>query len=149
MTADLGIGANIAIESAVSLCNLLHRTSTPLTASAISTLFTEYQKQRYPRAKAFVQLSGDVTRMRSYETPWKKFFISRIAPWLDNMQVDGFVNSFKEAPKLEYVECRTINEGAVGWSQDEEKKKGGWGKWVVSSVVAVVGVAYVVGARWG
>jgi FAD dependent monooxygenase len=150
MTADLGIGANIAIESAISLCNLLHRASAqsdPLTPSALFTLFTQYQTQRYPRAKLFVQLSGEVTRMRSYETPWQKFFISRLAPWFENVQVDGFVKSVKEAPKLEYVGCRTINEGAVGWIASEETK-GGWTKWVVGSVVVVAGVAWVVGERW-
>jgi hypothetical protein len=87
--------------------------------------------------------------MRTYETPWKKLFISHIAPWLENVQVKQFAASLRETPKLDYVDVRTINEGAVGW-KGEEKVGGGtrWSWWMASAVMAVgVGVAYVVGAR--
>jgi FAD dependent monooxygenase len=159
MTADLAMGANTAIESAITLCNLLHHAVTspspqsdlsqPLSSQSLTSLFTQYQTTRHPRAQSFVQLSGEVTRMRTYDTPWKKFFISHIAPWLENVQVKQFAASLRETPKLDYVDVRTINEGAVGWKA-EEKAGGGtrWSWWMASAVMAVgVGVAYVVGAR--
>jgi FAD dependent monooxygenase len=64
MTADIGMGANMAIESAATLCNLLQasHSSHPATyhpsAAALSALFTTYQSKRYERAKTFMEISG-------------------------------------------------------------------------------------------
>lgn len=95
MTADLGTGANIAIESAVVLANILNRelktnpTHHP-TQSELSVLFAEYQHDRFDRAKAYIELSGKVTRVHSYNTRFERFFVSHIAPCLMAMQVEKF-----------------------------------------------------------
>jgi FAD dependent monooxygenase len=159
MTADLGLGANMGIESAVSLANVLHRAVTQnpsnshFTTAALSALFEAYQTERYPRAKEYVQLSGEVTRMHSYETWWKKVFVSRIAtlPFMMQMQSKMFIKSLAKCPKLEYAKTRTINEDAVGWKVLEEKG-GGNGLWalygLVTSAALVVGVSYLAVAKW-
>jgi FAD dependent monooxygenase len=172
MTAELGLGANIAIESAISLCNILQRFVTtdqtatssssspnnkspnPALQSQLTSLFAAYQSQRFDRAKAFVNLCGKITRSRSYDTWWNRIFITRIAtlPWMQKFQVGKFIKAFSESPKLEYVGTRTINEGAEGWKLGAEKTKGGLERaWVVYAVLTVaVGVSsYVAISKLG
>jgi FAD dependent monooxygenase len=159
MTVDLGMGANMGIESAVSLANALHRAVTqqssndPLTTAALSSLFEQYQSERYPRAKQFVHLSSGITRMRSYETWWKKIVISRIStlPFVDRVQGKDFIALLAKGPKLEYAKTRTINDNAAGWKVMEEE---GTGKaaWVVYGIVTsvvAVGVTYLAATKWG
>jgi len=152
MTADLGIGANIAIESAVTLCNLLqksiHSPTHHPTAAELAALFSAYQAKRHKRAKAFVDLCGRVTRMRSYAGFWSYFFLTRIAtlPWMVAYQTDRFVDAWSEAPKLEYVGTRTINEDAEGWTRNNKVKSGN-ALMVYMVVTAVVGVGMWYAAR--
>jgi FAD dependent monooxygenase len=156
MTADLGIGANMAIESAVTLCNLLqashssHPASHHPSACDLSALFTTYQSKRYVRAKAFMELSGAITRMRSYQSLWKRFFITRIAtlPFVQSMQVGRMMQGFAKGPKLEYAPTRTINMEAEGWKIQKQEGH----KWVTYAVVTAgvgVAVAYAVVSKWG
>jgi FAD dependent monooxygenase len=149
MTADLGIGANMAIESAVVLCNLLQKTlSTDAnkhpTPAQLSALFAQYQSKRYIRVKTFMNLSGNITRMRSYASFWGRLFITRIAtlPWMQTYQSSRFLKACSMAPKLEYVGTRTINEDAVGWKLGEKKEKeGGGNAWVMYAIAtSVVGM---------
>jgi FAD dependent monooxygenase len=159
MTADLGIGANMAIESAVVLCNVLQRSlaSNPNpTASEITAIFSEYQSKRYERAKVFMELSGSVTRMRSYQSLWKRFFITHIAtlPFMQRLQGDKFIEGFAKGPKLDYAATRTINEDAEGWKLPEEKKNDKESKapWVMYALVASavgVGLSYAAVLKWG
>jgi FAD dependent monooxygenase len=153
MTADLGIGANMAIESAVVLCNLLQKTlsndaNKHPTPSQLSALFAQYQSKRYTRVKIFMELSGKITRMRSYASFWGRLFITRIAalPWMQTYQSSQFLKACSMAPKLEYVGTRTINEDAAGWKLGERKEKAGGGNAWVMYVMAtsVVGMGMYV-----
>ena len=156
MTADLGIGASIAIESATTLCNLLHRMVSSSddadfhpTPAQISALFSAYQAKRHERAKAFVQLSGRMTRIRSYAGFWSYFFLTRIAtlPWMRTYQTNKFVKAFGAAPKLEYVATRTINEDAKGWERGEAKGRAN-ARMVYVVVTSVVGVGMWYAVGW-
>jgi FAD dependent monooxygenase len=160
MTADLGIGANMAIESAIALCNLLYKMITSSkdadfhpTPAQLSTLFSAYQAKRHKRAKAFVDLSGRMTRMRSYAGFWSYFFLTRIAtlPWIMTYQTGKLVDAWREAPKLEYVRTRTINEGAEGWKRRDEKTKkvNVWMLCLVVTSVVGAGMWYAVRPNYG
>ncbi|KAH7405624.1 hypothetical protein DE146DRAFT_608478 [Phaeosphaeria sp. MPI-PUGE-AT-0046c] len=132
MTADIGMGANMAIESAAVLANVLQRAvagsfrqSYHPTQPELSALFADYQSQRYIRVKQIMKLSGSTTRMRSYQSIWKRIWISHIAtlPIMQKMVVKRMVASFANAPKLEYVKTRTINQHARGWRIEPENQK--------------------------
>jgi FAD dependent monooxygenase len=145
MTADLALGANIAVESGVYLANILHRElkanpSRHMSTSELSALFAEYQQGRFDRASAFVDISGKVTRMHSYQTCFKRFWAGYIAPYVAPMQTLKFAESFGKAPKLDYVPVRTVDENAEGWRLGEKKREGmRWGMYLV--VGATVGAA--------
>jgi FAD dependent monooxygenase len=160
MTADIGIGANMAIESAVVLCNILQReTKSNLNrhfeTSELSALFQEYQDKRHERAKIFMNLSGGVTRMRSYESLWKRIFISRIAtlPYMQKAQGMQMMTAFSMAPKLNYAPVQTINEDAEGWKLGQKAKEAGSGAgWLAYALVTSavgVGLSYAAVLKWG
>lgn len=154
MTAELGMGANIAIESAVSLCNILHRElnadpNRHPSKSELSAMFAEYQKSRFARAKAFVDLSGKVTRMHSFQSLFNKYFVLYIARYLENFQLGKLAESFSDTPKLDYVPVRTINENSVGWKLAEKKRKqknntgAGWLTYAILTSTIGITIAYV------
>lgn len=160
MTADIGIGANMAIESAVALCNILQRETKNnpnrhFETSELSTLFQEYQDKRHTRAKTFVTLSGGVTRMRSYETLWKRIFISRIAtiPYMQKMQGMKMMTAFSMAPKLNYAPVQTLNEDAEGWKLGKKAKEAGssaaWYTYALATSAVGVGLSYAAVLKWG
>ncbi|KAI4955882.1 hypothetical protein J4E91_000091 [Alternaria rosae] len=155
MTADLGMGANIAIESAVYLCNILHREFASNLTRRISTpdltaLFAEYQAGRHERAKAYVETSGKLTRMNSYQSYFDHFFAGYLHKYIVPSQKVGLIESLAVAPKLDYAPTRTIDESAEGWHWMEKKgkkeKKGGWFKYMILTSVVGVTVAYLVDA---
>jgi FAD dependent monooxygenase len=128
MTADLGAGANIAIEDAVVLCNILHRElekdrNRHPSKAQITSILAEYQKERFSRAKLFTELSGKVTRAHSYDTLIGKLLATRIGPMMYETQLLKLATEWAKAPKLDYVPVRTIDENAPGWllARGEEK----------------------------
>ena len=159
MTADLGIGANTAVESAIVLCNILQRETKNnpnrhFTNSELSTLFTEYRDNRYERAKKFIAISGGVTRMRSYETLWKRIFITRIVtlPIFQRYQAKKMMLAFAKSPKLLYVPTRTINVDADGWKVADETSGPSSVAWVLYALItSFIGAAlsYVALSQWG
>lgn len=142
MTADLGLGANIGIEDAASLCNILHRELATNRAQRpdsheLSSMFAELQATRYKRVKSFVELSGKATRMHTYDSFFGRFFVGYLAPYLTKFQVMKLAKALADAPKLDYVPVQTINEDAAGWKLAGE----GHGTWIpVGLVYAAVGV---------
>ncbi|KAF1913791.1 hypothetical protein BDU57DRAFT_520810 [Ampelomyces quisqualis] len=153
MTADIGIGANMAIESAVTLCNVLqaHLSQHPRdyhpTPSQVSALFANYQAQRFVRAKTFMTLSGKVTRMRSFQSAWKRFFIMYIATtrWMQRVQSEGLIEGLAQGPKLNYAPTRTINVDAEGWKM--EPKRTPWVVYVLLTSAVAVGATYFISSR--
>lgn len=154
MTSELGIGANIAIESAITLANILHRqvTTRPnsrLIQTELSALFTEYQDARFDRTKGYVKLSGQVTRMYSYRTVLSRLWVSYVSPWMRKTQVMQLAESISRAPKLDYVSVTTMNEEARGWrlakAGGNTGQSGLWFFAALSTVIAMVGV-YVASA---
>lgn len=128
MTADLGIGANIAIEDAVALCNIMYREleadrNRHPTGAEITSMFAEYQKERYDRVKAFTGLSGKATRMNSYDTLFGRVMTTYVAPYLSKTRVIEFAKSFAKAPKLSYAPVQTIDENQPGWLLAKERDK--------------------------
>ncbi len=143
MTADLGLGANIAIEDAVALCNILHRglntdPNRHPTSSEINAMFDEYQKERLDRAKAFTDISGQATRMHSYNTLFGRVFATYIAPLMAKKQILQFAASFAKAPKLSYVPVRTIDENAEGWRLGKEEDKASSTLWLMGAAAGAV-----------
>ncbi|KAL6705827.1 hypothetical protein ACN47E_006287 [Coniothyrium glycines] len=152
MTADLGMGANLAVESAVTLCNILHREvkSNPnrhFSVDELDKLFAEYQKARFDRCSAYVDLSGKVTRMRAWNTYFGRFMISYVAPLINHSRMMDFAKSLAQAPKLDYVPVQTINEDAEGWKLADKTKKDDavsstWLAYVVLTSTVGVSLAY-------
>lgn len=150
----------MAIESAVTLCNILHRETKDnlnrhFTIPELSKLFAEYQEKRHERVSIFKKMSGDVLRMRSFETFWKKIFVSRIAtiPAFKNFQSGKMFEGMAMAPKLDYVPTRTINENAPGWKLGEKKPQessnAGWLSYVLLTSVVGVAISYAAVNNWG
>jgi FAD dependent monooxygenase len=152
MTADLGMGANIAIESAVYLCNILHREFASDSTRHISTpdltaVFAEYQAGRHERAIDYVETSGKLTRMNSYQTYFDRLFWPYILKYIAPFQSAGLAESLADGPKLDYAPTRTIDEGAEGWHLGKGKKKEEKGSWSMYLVlISLVGItaAYLV-----
>ncbi|KAH7405963.1 hypothetical protein DE146DRAFT_630660 [Phaeosphaeria sp. MPI-PUGE-AT-0046c] len=158
MTADLGMGANTAIESAIVLVNLLQRALKDdpcrhFSQEEISDLFGEYQETRYGAAKKWMELSGKVTRTRSYESLWARFFITQIAPmaWLQKIKNEQFVQALAKTAKLEFAPTKTINENADGWKQIPGDQSTGapWVAYALVTSVVGVGLSYAAVLRWG
>jgi FAD dependent monooxygenase len=151
MTGDLGMGANIAIESAIYLANILYREFGSRPTRRISTpdlnaLFAEYQAGRHERASKYVALSGNVTRAHAYQTYFGRFFSGYVARYMAPMHKKGLAKSLALAPKLSYVPTRTIDEGAEGWqlaleTRDEPRA---WLIYVVLTSIVGVIAAYCV-----
>jgi FAD dependent monooxygenase len=153
MTADLGIGANIAIEDATVLCNILHRElmadrNRHPTKAEIAMMFAEYQKDRYERAKAFTDLSGKATRANSYNTFFGRVFATHIASLLYNVQVKKLATAFAKAPKLDYVPVQTIDESAEGWLLAKKEGKASIIPWLVYAGVGAAAIALAI-SRYG
>jgi FAD dependent monooxygenase len=143
MTADLGIGANIAIEDATVLCNILNRElkadrNRHPTKDEINSIFAEYQKERYDRAKAFTELSGKATRMNSYDTLFGRIFATYVAPMLYEVQIKKLATAWAKAPKLDYVPVKTIDETAPGWLMAKEDDKKSSTPWLLYAGVGAV-----------
>ncbi|KAF4548583.1 FAD-binding domain-containing protein 25 [Elsinoe fawcettii] len=146
MTADLGLGANIAIEGAVTLCNILNRETKSdktrhFSQSELSNLFKEYQKARFLRAKAFTDLSGKATRANSYQTYFGRFMAAYLNPWMASIQLQKLSEAFAKGPKLDYVPTRTINEDADGWKL-AEKSQNAAGSSSTRYVVAAASIGF-------
>lgn len=149
MTADLGIGANIAIEDVAVLCNILHRELKPNrtrrpTRDAIASMFAEYQQIRYDRAKTFTELSGKATRMNSYDTLLGRFFATYVAPMLYEVQVTKFATAWAKAPKLDYVPVRTIDESAPGWLLAKEVERKSSTPWLLYAGIGALAAGLAV-----
>ncbi|KAH9863365.1 hypothetical protein IAQ61_009642 [Plenodomus lingam] len=154
MTSELGAGANMAIESAVSLANILHRNlkddrNRHFTQSELSALFTEYQNDRFDRVKDHVDRSGQATRAFTYQSLISRFMVGYVGPWMHKSQVKQLAESLTQAPKLDYVPLRTLNEDAEGWKlvNKIEKKSaeipvGGWLKYVLFTCTVGAAIAY-------
>lgn len=128
MTADIAAGANIGIEDAAVLCNILNRElkndrNRHPTQDEIAAMFVEYQKERYARAKVFTELSGKVTRMHSYDTLMGRITAGYISPMVFEPQVKKLAMSWAKGPKLDYVPVRTIDETAPGWLLAKEEER--------------------------
>lgn len=158
MSADLGIGANMGIESAVVFANILHRETKDnlnrhFTNSELSKLFAEYQSKRHERVSRFTQLSGEALRSRSFKTFWRKIFVSRIAtiPAFQKLQSEKMREAMAKAPMLDYVPTRTINKDAEGWKLGQEKKKtsSAWSSYALVTSLVAVAVSYVTISQWG
>lgn len=153
MTADLDIGANIAIEDAVALCNIIYREletdrNRHPTRAEITSIFAEYQKKRYDRAKAFTSLSGKVTRMNSYDTLFNRVMAAYVAPHLSKTRAIEFAKSFAKAPKLSYAPVQTIDENQPRWLLAKEKDEKLNTSWLIFlSMLGVV--ADLVASRHG
>ncbi|KAI4653707.1 hypothetical protein J4E93_001474 [Alternaria ventricosa] len=153
MTADLGMGANIAVESAIHLCNILHREFASNPTRRISTpdlaaLFAEYQAGRYARAKEYVETSGKLTRMNSHQSYFDHFFAGYLHKYIMQSGGKALIESLSVAPKLDYAPTRTIDESAEGWhwmeTQEMRKgKKGVWFKYMVLTSIVGVTAAYM------
>lgn len=145
------MGANIAIESAIYLANILYREFGSRPTRRISTpdlnaLFAEYQAGRHERASKYVALSGNVTRAHAYQTYFGRFFSGYVARYMAPMHKKGLAKSLALAPKLSYVPTRTIDEGAEGWqlaleTRDEPRA---WLIYVVLTSIVGVIAAYCV-----
>lgn len=149
MTADLGIGANLGIEAAVSLCNILHRelksdSNRHPSTSELSAMFTEYQNDRYDRAKSFVELSGKATRMHTWQGTFNKFFICYVAPYFNAARVRLLAAALAIAPKLDFAPLHILNENTDGWklSKKEAKAGAGWMTYVLLTSTIGIAVAY-------
>jgi FAD dependent monooxygenase len=143
MTADLGIGANIGIEDVAVLCNILNRElkndrNRHPSEGEITAMFTEYQQERYARAKAFTEMSGKVTRMHSYDTLFGRIFATYVSPMLYEVQVMKLATAWAKAPKLDYVPVKTIDETAPGWLLAKEDEKISSTPWLLYAGVGVV-----------
>lgn len=150
----------MAIESAVTLCNILQRETKDnlnrhFTIPELSKLFVEYQKKRHERVSIFKKLSGDALRMRSFETFWKKIFVSRIAtiPAFKTFQSGKMFEGMAMAPKLNYVPTCTINEDAPGWKLSKETPRGtssaGWLSYLLLTSAVGIVITYAAVNRWG
>lgn len=163
----------MAIESAAVLANVLQHAASQHAASQPNTpfhpsqhdltaLFEKYQHKRHKRAKFFADLSGHVTRMRSYETLWKRLFVGYIATtsFMQRMQINRLVKGLAIGPKLEYVDTNTIDEEAPAWKRAQEDKEmlkkergtgsgSAWMAYVVVTSVVGMAVSYVAVARYG
>lgn len=153
MTADLGLGANIAVEDAVVLCNILHRElktnrNRHPTSAEITSLFAEYQKERYKRAKGFADASGKVTRAHSYDSLIGKLYATRISPLMYETQVKQLATAWAKAPKLDYVPARTIDETAPGWLLAEKEQGVSSTTWLLYASIAAL-VAGLAVSRYG
>ncbi|KAJ8110524.1 hypothetical protein OPT61_g6655 [Boeremia exigua] len=148
MTPDLGIGANIAIEDAVVLCNILNRElkdnrNRHLTAKELKSMFAEYQKERWNRAKSFTDLSGKVTRANSYDSLMGRLFATRISPLMYETQLTQLATAWAKAPMLDYAPVQTIDENAPGWLLAKKQEKTGVSTWLVyAGVGAALAILY-------
>ena len=120
MTPDLGFGANLAMENAVGLANILHRELAAnlkrhLTRAEAEEILQEYQDSRYKRSKALVELSGQFTRINSQETRKEESIVRDIIPKTIPQALDRMTGIVRAAAKLDYVGNRLINENAKGW----------------------------------
>lgn len=163
MTADLGMGANISIEDAVVLCNILQRElkSDPNrhpSQSELSAMFTEYQKNRFGRAKFWCDISGKATRNNSYQSWGGRFRAGYIMPWLSAKMEPFLAKGFANGPKIDYAPVRSIDETLEGWKMkstpeelaaDEAKKAkaeqggAGWMSYLLLTSTVGIAAAYI------
>ncbi|KAI9164120.1 FAD-dependent monooxygenase DEP2 [Paramyrothecium foliicola] len=130
VTPNIALGGNSAMESIVVLCNHLQRMiraqhgAKPSLATLEKT-FKAYQTERHARVKGVMELSGLITKVQAWETPFHKF----LATWALPLQPDRTVANqlgeiIRGGPKLEYVELKDFARGRLPWKDEEREKEG-------------------------
>ena len=96
MTPNVGQGANMAIEDAATLANMLkrrldtagHGLSSIPTKSEIHHLLRQYQAIRYDRVNAIYQSSRFLVRFQALDGPLKTMFVRYYAPYAGDLPAD-------------------------------------------------------------
>lgn len=96
MTPNVGQGANMAIEDAATLANMLkNRLHTTIhgqwslpTSSDIHQLLGQYQALRYDRVKSIYQSSRFLVRFQACDGPLKTMFGRYYAPYAGDLPAD-------------------------------------------------------------
>ncbi|KAF2726640.1 FAD binding domain protein [Polyplosphaeria fusca] len=127
VTPNIALGGNSSMESAVVLCNHLHRmldqhAGAKPSRDSIRKAFDMYQKERIPRMKEILEFSSLITRVQAWETPMLKFIANWVLPYqADRGIADQLGEIIRRAPKLNWVDTNDFGKGRLAW-QDEEKQ---------------------------
>ncbi|RAR05406.1 FAD/NAD(P)-binding domain-containing protein [Stemphylium lycopersici] len=140
MTADIGLGAHMAIESAFQLCNILQRElkSNPNrhpSSSELSAFSAEYQAGRYERVTKIVDVYAKATRMHTYQTYSDRFFAGYVAPYLASVRAIKFAEIMAHAPKLDYAPTRMTKENAKDWKLAQKREENS--SWMLYGVLTL------------
>ncbi|RAR07538.1 FAD/NAD(P)-binding domain-containing protein [Stemphylium lycopersici] len=140
MTADIGLGAHMAIESAFQLCNILQRElkSNPNrhpSSSELSAFSAEYQAGRYERVTKIVDVCAKATRMHTYQTYSDRFFAGYVAPYLASVRAIKFAEIMAHAPKLDYAPTRMTKENAKDWKLAQKREENS--SWMLYGVLTL------------
>jgi 2-polyprenyl-6-methoxyphenol hydroxylase-like FAD-dependent oxidoreductase len=125
MTPNLAFGFNTALESATALTNhlktaLAHSKShTGLDLAEVDKVFSDYQIQRFARAKRFCDFANLYTRFAAWQNPAFKW-ASKFAPKVisDDVMVNQFAKLVKGGVKLDFIEVRCKSTGTIKFDDE-------------------------------
>ena len=129
VTPNIALGGNSAMESVVVLCNHLQQMIATQQGAkpSLSTLdrtFKGYQDERHARVKEIMELSGLITKVQAWETPFHKFLATWVLPLQSDRAIaDQLGEIIRGAPKLDFVGGGGFARGRLEWKDEETVAK--------------------------
>ncbi|KAK4652081.1 hypothetical protein QC762_000120 [Podospora pseudocomata] len=110
-TPNLGVGGNIAIESAAALANGIKKLADKCARTGqlrpspddIQKMLAEYQQERETRAAAVVDASGFLTQAHCMQTAYSRFFVNWLLPNFGELIAELFHHVMIGATKIDYL----------------------------------------------
>lgn len=123
-------GGNCAVESAAALVNSLHRrlclwSGPPLDSRAIESIFEQYQRARERRVHEAYNSAYFLTRLGSWDTPWKMILARYVIPWKsDTAAISALM---KGAVRADFIPVPPRSKGflQVGSEKDSSLRRQG------------------------
>ncbi|KAK4176461.1 Neuroligin-4, X-linked [Triangularia setosa] len=110
-TPNLGVGANLGIESAATLANGIKKLADKCARTRqlvpsmddVQKLLADYQQEREIRAAAAVDASGFLTQAHCMQTPYHRFFVHWMLPNFGELIAELFHHAMIGATKIDYL----------------------------------------------
>ncbi|KAE8395023.1 hypothetical protein BDV23DRAFT_195282 [Aspergillus alliaceus] len=134
MTPNIGQGANIAIEDAAVLANLLHGTLSKnepgkLSQPALNQVLREFQRIRFNRVNRIYQDSRFVARLHARDGFLKTLLGRYYVPYFPSLPADIASKIIADSPVITFLP--TSQRTGPGWLQYSQRARGLAPSWVL------------------
>ncbi|OTB00786.1 hypothetical protein M426DRAFT_324032 [Hypoxylon sp. CI-4A] len=153
MTPNIGMGANMAIEDIVVLCNHLHALVTKhkgkkVPFADVKKALIAYEAERRPRTYQVMEFSHGITELQAWTSYKLKQFTKWVLPYTSKTYFpNAIAEVIRGAPRLHYVNVPGYPKGKVEWDDEKRVSSSSFTTPAIISAIAAVGIGAAVYAR--